>query len=128
MRLISQCVWEDTELDRQRQAPQWAERERQRENVRRMVESDLRRMHVHPDIIARVLRLNPNPMHGDRLRGIHYKDGAHGYRFARFMSKGRFIRRYGREAFERIPPRELHKDGKRAYIAAQTARDLGLWA
>lgn len=99
-------------------------RHRERENRRETLEINLRAAHVSPAIIERVLRLNPNPESGTKLRGIHYKDAAHSYRFARFVSKGRFIRRYGREAFERIPTRELHKDGRRIYVSATGAAEV----
>jgi hypothetical protein len=72
---------------------------------------------VAPEIIDRVMRLNPVLVEGQILRGLHYK-AQDDPRFTHgFVAKGDFIRRFGRDAFERLSPRrDCIKRGRRVYV------------
>jgi hypothetical protein len=87
---------------------------------RRLTEADLRRMlgerKVAPEIIERVVRLNPNAVEGDMLRGIHYKC-RDDLRWWGYVPKGQYLRRFGREAFGRLRPEAIRKRGRRVFIA-----------
>jgi hypothetical protein len=81
----------------------------------------LRRRHVAPAIIERVLRLNPNHEPGERLRGIHYKRDPRWQ--SDWWSRGDVIRRFGREAIARLPAWAVRKDGKRVYYTREAVED-----
>lgn len=75
-------------------------------------------------LIARVLRLNPDPEPRSALRGVHYASTVGRNRLLRDeVSKGEVIRRCGRDVWERIPRGYIRKDGKRAYIARSAFED-----
>jgi hypothetical protein len=71
---------------------------------------------VSPDIIDRVVRLNPNPVEGDRMRGIHYKCQDDPRVWFGAVGKGEFIRRFGRAAFQALNSTAILKRGRRVYI------------
>ncbi|RAK52118.1 hypothetical protein [Phenylobacterium deserti] len=80
------------------------------------LEAHLRRMKVGPAVAERVLRLNPDPQEGERLRGLHYKR-ADDPRFWFFMiSKGQFIRERGRAAYAALPRQAIYKQGRREFV------------
>lgn len=88
------------------------------------LEERLRSRGVGRAIIDRVLRLNPNPREGQRLRGIHFKQTYRVRRFFMdFVSKGEFIRQYGRPVWDRIPMAYIEKDGKRSYVSRRAVED-----
>lgn len=81
----------------------------------------LARRHVSPEIIDRVLRLNPNPQEGVRLRGLHrYSSPCWEYDW---VSKGAFVREFGREAWSAMPIEEIRKRGKRAFVTREAVLD-----
>jgi hypothetical protein len=84
--------------------------------VRRDLEQRLRARKVGEAIIERVLRLNPEPRVGVRLRGLHYKEGAAWGLPRGLIQKGEVLRRYGREAWARIPRERWVKDGRRVWV------------
>lgn len=76
---------------------------------------------------ARVLRLNPNPRDGEILRGWHPAPTA--ARFCLYndvVSKRAFIRKHGRDAWDRLPRDAIHRDGRRAYVTRYAIEDR-LW-
>lgn len=80
------------------------------------LERDLRERGVSPEIIERVLRLNPRPQLGEKLRGIHYKEGR-GWGFMRdYVQKGYVLRVYGHEVWGRIPRSAHIKRGRRVWV------------
>lgn len=76
----------------------------------------LRKQHVSPHIIERVLRLNPEGGRRLRLRGLHRKESGRHLWTVDAASKGEIIRRFGREVFDRIP-RDAHiKRGRHIFV------------
>lgn len=72
--------------------------------------------HVHPDIIARVRRLNPNLRPGQLARGLHRKEGRWWGYMQGHMQRCEFIRRFGREAFDRLAADRIVKRGRRIWV------------
>lgn len=87
---------------------------------RKLTEVDIREMlsaqHVGPEIIERVVRMNPGAIEGDLLRGIHYKRRDDPQWWIDCIGKGAFLRRFGRVAFDTLDPRAILKRGRRVYI------------
>lgn len=81
------------------------------------LESQLREAKVSEAIIERVMRLNPDPHPGARLRGIHYKRAFGPSRYEGWCSRSQVIREYGRDAWDEIDPRYLRKHGRRQFAA-----------
>lgn len=78
------------------------------------IERHLRARHVGERIIERIVRLNPNGApEGTFLRGAKPISR---YRWGAYVSRGKFIRKHGRRAWEAMPHGLKHKDGKREYI------------
>lgn len=76
------------------------------------------------ELIARVMRLNPNPEPGVMLRGIHLASTAKDRRWQYGdVSKGEVIRRRGRSAWDAVPKGLIRRDGKRAYISRDAFED-----
>lgn len=76
---------------------------------------------VSPAIIERVVRLNPDHEPGSVLRGIHYSNTGDPRWTCGATTKGDFIRKYGRSAFESFLTAALIKRGRRVYIRRQYA-------
>lgn len=78
----------------------------------------LRARGVSEAILERVIRLNPNPVEGERLRGLHLTAMESREMFWLYdcIGKGEFLRRYGRDAFARVPRQHLRKRGRRVYV------------
>lgn len=74
--------------------------------------------HVHPDIIARVRRMNPDLKLNSitALRGMHRKPGRWWGLARGLIQKGEFIRLHGRAAFDRLPKYALIKNGRRVWV------------
>lgn len=73
---------------------------------------------IGPTVAARMRRLNPEPTLAQQLRGIRYKRTARDwYVITGAMSRGRFIRRFGREAWGRLPASAIWKDGRRKFVS-----------
>lgn len=103
-------------LERQRAAPQYRKR-------REALEARMRVAHVSDDIIARVVRLNPNLVEGQRLRGFHYKRTFEPW-MQPCVSRGRAIRLYGRSAVEALPRASVFRRGRRKYITQEAVWDF----
>lgn len=103
-------------LDRQHAAPQYFEREAS-------VRAWLGARHVSPEIIDRVIRLNPRLVEGEKLRGFHYTGNSDPQIHYDCMAKGAFIRRYGRAAWERVAARGVIKRGHRKYVTHVAAME-----
>lgn len=74
-------------------------------------------------VISRVVRLNPTYHEGCRIRGAHGLTSK-SYRSMRGdVSKGTVIRKFGRQAWDRMPPDCVIKEGKRAYITREAFED-----
>lgn len=78
------------------------------------------------NVRLRIKRLNPRGVPpGQRSRGWHPKKTAWYYEFLlAHVSRGNFIREYGREAWAEIPPNLIIKDGRRMYVALRHVRGL----
>jgi hypothetical protein len=78
----------------------------------------LRAHKISPDTIDRVLRLNAayDYAEGVRVRGIHYSKTDDPRLWGDWETKGGFIRRYGREAWDRLDPTRIRKQGRRKYV------------
>ena len=77
-------------------------------------------------LIARVVRLNPNPVPGQKLRGLNLSRNRDEAVYRDLISKGACIRRRGRTWFEGVP-NSLHvKCGKRVYIAPLIVTGIGV--
>jgi hypothetical protein len=106
--------------------PQYTAEERVRREADAITQDDarlakhLRQFHVSEPIVSRVLRLNPSGtrQEGQMLRGWHYKRFESPYPWADCISKGGFLRRYGREAFAKIPANAMIKRGRRVWVRA----------
>lgn len=84
----------------------------------------LREQNVGEAIIERIVRLNPVLERGKMLRGYHRTPTAQLMFWTRgFVSRTRFCRRYGREAWDRIPPGCFVKHGKRKYLPREAMED-----
>lgn len=82
----------------------------------------LRKEHVSPHIIERVLRLNPDGgKRFRRLRGLHRTEPGRRLWTVDAISKGEVIRRFGREVFDRVPRWAYIKRGRRRFA---TQRDV----
>jgi len=108
----------DRTLERQRAAPEYHERVT-------AVRAKLAARHVHPDIIERVIRLNPKLEEGYWLRGIHYKRHHEPGINIDAQPKGRFLKKHGREAWDAIPKDRIIKKGRREYITGLTWMQYG---
>lgn len=87
------------------------------------LEAALKAKRVSPEIISRVMRLNPEASHGRPLRGVHYTQGSAVLMMWGWISKGDVIRKHGREGFERLPREVIHKRGKRVYVSREAVLD-----
>lgn len=99
--------------------------------VASMSELDMLLLHmrargVHPSIRARVQRLNPDYAPGAMPRGIHYKRHMGPNCHFRYMSKGVFLKRHSRTAWDRLPREEIIKDGRRKWVRLEAVQDQ-LW-
>lgn len=81
----------------------------------------LGRRHVSPAIIDRVVRLNPQHVRGQNLRGIHYKPNPRW--LSGWYGKGEFIAKHGAEAWARIPKACKHKQGRREFVSREAVQD-----
>lgn len=90
---------------------------------RRELEHSLRARKVSEAIIERILRLNLEPRPGERLRGLHYKDGWFWGLPRGLIQKGAVLRRYGYEAWERIPRASWVKNGRRVWVPFWAVED-----
>lgn len=89
---------------------------------RDQVEQQLSARHVAPAIIERVLRLSEPYPEGVLLRGFHYKRTIRDLRLTRdCTTKGDFVRRYGRDAWDRVPASGKFRQGRRQYVTRQGA-------
>lgn len=86
-------------------------------NARRLLELRLRALKVSEAIVERVLRLNPDPREGYRLRGFHYKDGRGWGLMTGMIQKGEVLQCHGREVWDRIPRSEWVKKGRRVWVS-----------
>jgi hypothetical protein len=90
-----------------------------------IVRAMLAQRNVSPDIIDRVIRVNTHLREGERLLGIHYtsmRDGEPVWRGG-LVRKGEFLRRYGRQAWARLPKRSITKRGRREYVTREAIVD-----
>lgn len=71
---------------------------------------------LSPDIIDRVVRLNPVLVEGMHLRGLYQRRFFDPHIWDGYVGKGEFLRRFGRAAFEALDPRAILKRGRRVYI------------
>lgn len=75
-------------------------------------------------MIARVVRLNPDYQEGAWCRGTRHAMTARRMMFERgLVSKARFIRDHGRDAWSRFPHQALAKEGRRKYVRAEAVVD-----
>lgn len=91
------------------------------------LEQWLQKRGVGTAIIERVLRLNPVLVEGQRLRGIHFKDQDNPCWLLGAYSKGAFIAKFGRDAFNAIPKHRLIKRGRRVWVEREAVEDR-IWA
>lgn len=92
-------------------------------NDRAHLEAWLVKRKIGAAVRERILRLNPNPKPGEKLRGWNPAFTQHrmGYRG---HGKGWFIREHGREAWEILRSRGLyHKQGRHVTIAEEIIID-----
>lgn len=76
----------------------------------------MERKRMDENVRARIRRLNPNPQQGDRLRGWHPTRAVYLRCDRDEISKGHFLRKYGRAAFEALPMRLIRKEGRRVFL------------
>lgn len=71
------------------------------------------------NVIRRIVRLNPHGVPpGQMPRGWHPKRTTwYCEMLYAHMSKGNFVRKYGREEWDHVPKYLIIKDGRRAYVA-----------
>lgn len=90
------------------------------------LEDLLLRRRVGHEVRERILRLNPRPVEGRRLRGWHYK------RFfdpspvaSDLVPRGEVIRRFGRTGWEQIPRQQIIKAGRRQFATRFAVMRIG---
>jgi hypothetical protein len=84
----------------------------------------LRERHVNEAIIDRVVQLNPRPMLGDRLRGLHRKRTLRNSWDMNVVTRREFDRRWGDGACRRLKPFDFVKaGGKRRWISGSAYSD-----
>jgi hypothetical protein len=80
-----------------------------------------------PAVRARIVRLNPRWSFGERVRGWHPAHTRRGQALINdLVSKGEFIRRFGRPAWESLPNGLLWRFGHRRYVARSMVLD-NIW-
>lgn len=98
-------------IERRSRAPQYSERVA-------ALRQHLGAHHVSPEIIDRIIRLNPELREGASLRGWNYKRFREPGINLDCISKGRFLQRFGRSAYESLPASAFMKRGRRVYVTA----------
>lgn len=86
------------------------------------LEDRLKERGVSAKVRDRILRLNPNPQEGMRLRGWNPAFTVSDQTHIDVIGKGEFIRRFGRPAFERLPKDAIIKRGRHVLITGRAAR------
>lgn len=92
----------------------------------RSLSAQLDRAKVGSAVKSRILRLNPNPIEGMRLRGWHRKETVRKMVHVAVMGRGEFLRRFGRGAWDLLPPSVIYKDGRRRRVS-ETAVEDRVW-
>jgi hypothetical protein len=78
----------------------------------------LRERHVSESVIERVVRLNPRPMLGDRLRGLHRKRTLRNSMDIDVVTRGQFERRWWGGVCRVLTPDDfVNAGGKRRWIS-----------
>lgn len=79
------------------------------------------------NVRERIQRLNPNgPADGVMIRGYHPTNDSWFWMCRDVMRKGRFIKRFGREAWAKLPRQAIVKTGRREGVSGLTMLQLGL--
>ncbi len=89
-------------------------------------EAAMERKGMAPEVRARIRRLNTNYREGDVIRGYHPAWQASREYWRDIVSKSRFIRNYGRDAWAALPSGVIRKNGKRCYVDRAAVEDR-LW-
>jgi len=83
----------------------------------RRLDEVCRRRGIGTSVRERIIRLNPKTKSGGSVRGWHPTRGNRYHRvFYDHVSKGEFIRRHGRDAWDSLPNGLIWRDGRRCYI------------
>ena len=72
------------------------------------------------------MRLNPDPRPGAEMRGWYVPPTCrHRLACSGDMSRGQFIRTYGRRVWDALEPIDISKDGRRMYVRRSVLVDFG---
>lgn len=90
------------------------------------IERIMERKGMSENVRARIRRLNPNPQEGEMIRGWHPTRPVYLRCERDEISKGHFLRKYGRAAFEALPRYCIRKEGRRVFLPYMVQHRPGL--